>query len=143
MTSVNVKDIELDTLKAHERTDPERVKVVKSALMSYGIKKPIVIDDVQMIILDGHHRAKAFEEMDKGYIPAILIDYNDDNLVLKWRRPEYDHYDKLDVLYSVKQHVLYPPKTTMFMYNAINGYGERELVKLQDAFKASETLTDH
>ncbi|MCE4609043.1 MAG: ParB N-terminal domain-containing protein [Desulfurococcales archaeon] len=76
------------------------------------VKKPIIVDRDTHVILDGHHRYTALNILGAKYVPAYLINYNDDSIVevRSWKdnRPLPKH---IVIEAGLRGH-RFPPKTT-------------------------------
>jgi len=71
-----IKILPIKKLLIHERINRCRLAEVKSWFERDGfVKNPIIIDQENFIILDGHHRVRALIELGYNKIPAVLVDY--------------------------------------------------------------------
>lgn len=114
-----IKLINTSTLKAHEKTDPNRVTGLQKSIASVGIKYPVVADKETNIILDGHHRHKAFTNLSIKNIPVYYVDYFDDKIILdSWKNKKLT---KQDVINKVNSGKLFPIKTTKHMLKTKTG----------------------
>ncbi len=79
--------VPLSILTPHEQTVEEHVRELQEDIAkSRRVIKPIIVDIKTFIILDGHHRVEALKRLGKRYVPAILIDYDDECIhVSSWR----------------------------------------------------------
>ena len=74
--------VELDDLLGHEMTiDVELGQLIAGVLNTSTLDWPILIDEETNLILDGHHRTEGLMALNFKNIPAILIDYQDDDLI--------------------------------------------------------------
>jgi hypothetical protein len=125
-------------IKPHEQVSIKNVKKLREDIKEHGIKRPVVIDDITHMVLDGHHRIAATimaNRLNKT-IPAVMINYFDENLILEWRDKKYEGQSKLDVLHQALNRKLYPVKTTRFLYRVIdNDTGVERLVPIGELFK--------
>jgi hypothetical protein len=70
-------------LAAHENVDVDRVAELTREIARDGvIKYPIIVDINSMVILDGHHRVRALMALGCHFIPAYLLDYYNDTIVV-------------------------------------------------------------
>ncbi len=70
-------------LVSHENVDNDRVLELTQEIERDGmIKYPVIVDVNSMIILDGHHRVRALVSLGCQFIPAYLLDYYDDAIVV-------------------------------------------------------------
>lgn len=113
MINAEFKYVETDTLLAHEEVNPWRVNEHYDLFRKKGVRMfPVIFDRGSRIILDGHHRVAFAEAMGYVRVPAILVNYMSHDIVLRWRRPEFEDLDKYDVLKAVWTGKIFPPKTT-------------------------------
>ncbi len=74
--------ISLTKLIPHEMTIEHALEAFKLAVQVDGmVKHPIIVDKNTNLILDGHHRHAGLSALGFTKGPAILIDYNDAQLV--------------------------------------------------------------
>lgn len=74
--------VPLDDLLGHEMTiDVELGQLIAGVLNTSTLDWPILIDEKTNLILDGHHRTEGLIALNFTNIPAILIDYQDDDLI--------------------------------------------------------------
>lgn len=104
--------VELQKLREHEEVKPELLKRLFEEIVRDGlIKKPILVDRKYFIILDGHHRYNVLKRLGAKYVPAVLVDYEDEEIILEtWRRGI--HLSKEDVVETALKGKKFPPKTT-------------------------------
>lgn len=82
-----VKIVQIQDLRAHEKTNKKNLEKVKSQIIKDGyLSNPIIVDKDNNIILDGHHRAEALQKIGCKKIPAFLLDYFDDGIKVLQRR---------------------------------------------------------
>ncbi len=75
--------IHYEELVSHENVDNDRVLELTREIERDGIiKYPVIVDVNSMIILDGHHRVRALVSLGCQFIPAYLLDYYDDAIVV-------------------------------------------------------------
>ncbi len=74
--------VDLIDLIPHEQTIPhELTKFIDGIQKSRTIYWPLMIDKYSNLILDGHHRTAGLKHLRYKNIPAVLLDYQDDELV--------------------------------------------------------------
>jgi hypothetical protein len=110
---VETKDIEkvyiglvnINDLKQHELAINEHIEELKKLIITQKIiRKPIIADIKTGTIIDGAHRTRALKSLGIKYIPAVLINYiNDDKInVDKWYRVyDIDYKDMISYLKSM------------------------------------------
>jgi len=77
-----VERIEISKLVPHEQTIPHELDwFIKNVKDSEHLVWPLLVGRENFLILDGHHRAAGLKSLDYTYVPAILIDYMDDELI--------------------------------------------------------------
>lgn len=106
--------IAIDRLKSHERTMSRRVGCLVREIKAEGnIRRPIIVDQQSMVVLDGHHRVEALRRIGAARIPVHFVDYLSPNVRVYLRRKYLNmHMIKQAVLYSGITGRVYPMKTT-------------------------------
>lgn len=102
-------------LRPHERTLPHRVDEMLQKLRTNNFfHKPILVDRATMAILDGHHRYTASLRLGLHSVPALVLDYLEDDgvKVEAWPPHAPDSVSKEDVVAVALSQELMPPKTT-------------------------------
>ena len=107
--------INISELRGHECTLEERVRELQEEIVKDGIlKRPIVVDEATLLILDGHHRVEVLKRLGCKKVPAVLVDYwNPNIMVLSWKNDE--RTSKEIVLKAALSNIKLPPKTTKHM----------------------------
>ncbi|WP_292319249.1 ParB N-terminal domain-containing protein [Caldisphaera sp.] len=97
--------VNINDLKQHELAIDEHIEELKKLIVTQKIiRKPIIADIKTGTIIDGAHRTRALKSLGIKYIPAVLIDYiNDDKInVDKWYRVyDIDYKDMISYLKSM------------------------------------------
>ena len=112
------KDVELldiHWLKAHEEVHQKKViELFEMTLRWGGYTKPLLIDRETGTILDGHHRYEVGKKLKLKFIPAIVIDYLEDDRidVTTWSNSNLKRIEKTDVINMALSGKLFPPKTS-------------------------------
>jgi len=86
---IQIDLVDIDLLRPHEETDQEYVKILTEKISRDKIlRRPLLIDSEEMIILDGHHRYEALKRLGMRKVPVIKIRYKDDEHIKidKWIR---------------------------------------------------------
>ncbi len=109
--SIELKELEIDQLNPHEETIEENLETVLNSLKEQKVlKNPIIVDFNTKVILDGHHRYKAFQKLDQQKILCVLVDYFSENIEVEpWDSKEIT---KQDVISKGVSEDLFPPKTS-------------------------------
>ena len=110
-----VHDIELKQLNRHEEIIEENLKKVLTSLkVEKRLKEPVVVDEETKVILDGHHRIKAFEILGLREIPCRLVDYSSDGITVEPNRN--GDVSKEEVIEKGLSDELFPPKTSKHVF---------------------------
>lgn len=80
--------VEIDSLRRYESADPPRVAAMVHSLLSLELLiDPIVADVETGVLIDGHHRAAAFEWMGMERIPCFDVRYESPQVTVRgWMR---------------------------------------------------------
>jgi ParB-like chromosome segregation protein Spo0J len=113
-----VREVELALLREHEQIDPARLQQICEEIRREGkLRHPILVDRTFHVILDGHHRFRAYKELGFEKIPCVLVDYQSEIVSVRPRRPEFV-VSKEEVIRRALRGELYPPKTTQHILHA-------------------------
>ena len=105
------QNVEIRKLNPHEEVIKENLKEVLTSLKVEGrLKEPVIVDQETRVILDGHHRVKAFALLGLKKIPCKLVDYNSDEITVESRRNR--KITKEEVIEKGLSDELFPPKTS-------------------------------
>src|SRR5688572_22393073 len=75
--------LEIRRLHGHERTRPSLLAELTEQIRADGIlKRPILVADGDLVILDGHHRVEALRALGCKRVSAYLVHYESDNVTL-------------------------------------------------------------
>ncbi|MCD6503502.1 MAG: ParB N-terminal domain-containing protein [Euryarchaeota archaeon] len=125
--------VDIELLKEHEEVYPEKVDELAQEIKKDGVvKKPILIDKRTYTILDGHHRYQALKKLGCKRIPAILVDYlNDDRItVTLWPTAKIDYITKEMVIKTALSGKKFTPKTSRHIVHIEIPEIEVELTRL-------------
>ena len=117
ITLVDVKD-----LRPHEEIKQKNLqKMIKHVERIQGYYIPIIVDKDTKTILDGHHRYHSALHLGINRIPAIEINYlQDDSIRVKaWEGKEEMNITKDSILKAAKKGELYPPKTSKHIIQSV------------------------
>ena len=129
------KDVELldiNWLKAHEEVHQKKViELFEMTLRWGGYTKPLLIDRETGTILDGHLRYEVGKKLKLKFIPAIVIDYKEDDRidVTTWSNSNMKRIEKTDVINMALSGKLFPPKTSK---HSLSEYLPPIMIKLDD-----------
>src|SRR5439155_4015743 len=106
--------VELKRLHGHERIRPALLKQLAEQIRRDGfLKRPILVAEGDLVILDGHHRAEALRSLGCKRIPTYLVEYESDGVRLgTWPDAVVAIVDKAEILRRGREGDLFPPKTT-------------------------------
>ena len=108
-------------LKTHETAEPDRVRRVMRQMQSTGVvRKAIAVDSKSMVVLDGVHRLSALQMLGAVRVPAWLIDYSDEDVVVL-SKDRKSQIPKDVVVRAATQGPKFPPKTTRHMVKRKDG----------------------
>lgn len=107
--------VEVAHLRPHEHIRPERVEEMYEKIKANKyFHKPILVDRSTMTILDGHHRYNASLRLGLAMMPAIVVDYLEDDTISveAWESHETHPVTKQDVLDAATNSELMSPKSS-------------------------------
>ena len=106
--------VETTSLRGHEEVIPDNLETRTSKMLRKGFYKPIIVDRVSMVILDGHHKWTAAGRLGLTRVPVIMVNYLDDEgiLVDVWPNCGRDSITKAEVLGMGVSEEVFPPKTS-------------------------------
>ena len=112
--SVRFEVLEIGRLHGHERVRPALLEELTDQIRTDGyLRRPILVADVDFVILDGHHRVEAVRALGARRIPAYLVDYFSDVVELgTWPEAVVSVVTKEDVIRRGRTGDLFPPKTS-------------------------------
>lgn len=108
--------IHIGLLRPHEAIKEKKlgvyVRFAQTRVMKLMKVKPILIDRMTKVILDGHHRYSMFRSMGCTYVPCMMVDYLQDDTITVLPRKAEIPVSKEGVIAMGLSGVTYPPKTT-------------------------------
>ncbi len=101
-------------LVPHEQVDHIKLaSVIRSIKRCGGIRHPVVIDRESNVILDGHHRCRAYIELGIKALPCIAVYYYDPAITLTFRRIDIGlQIIKKGIIDEALKGNMFPHKTT-------------------------------
>lgn len=80
--------IRIDSLRLYENPNGHRVAEIAQSLDQTGkLIDPVIVDPSRRILIDGHHRVRAFKWFGLTRIPAFLVDYGSPEVSVRgWSR---------------------------------------------------------
>jgi hypothetical protein len=106
--------MKIEDLRIHEAIQEELLDDFINMLRDDGFfKVPILVDEKDYVVLDGHHRVEALKRMGYTKIPVYLVDYWDEAIeVTTWPEAEIENVTKDMILEMGKSDDVFPPKTS-------------------------------
>ena len=107
--------LEIKELLPHEEVKEKKLrKLIDLVNKRGGIYEPVLVDRETKTLLDGHHRYNTALNLGLKAIPAIEVDYLEDESIQveSWPGKEEMKITKQSVLSMAKSGNLYPPKTS-------------------------------
>jgi hypothetical protein len=115
-TKKQIQEIEIRKLNPHEQIIEENLKKLLTSLkVERRLKEPIIVDEETNVVLDGHHRAKAFSLLGLKEIPCRLVDYSSEDITVEPH--QNGDVTKEDVIKKGLSEELFPPKTSKHRIN--------------------------
>ncbi len=111
---VDVEIVERSFLRGHEEVIPSNLESRIRKMLDRGFYKPIIVDEVTMVILDGHHKWTAAGDLKLDRVPVVKVDYLRDPGVLVdvWPGCGKEKITKEDVIEMGVSGKVFPPKTS-------------------------------
>jgi len=104
--------VSIEDLKPHEEFTEGRLRRVMEDLERPGVLwYPILVEENNLIILDGHHRVESFKRFGYTKIRALLVDYFDPAIDVQPRRKDIPVTKEL-VVETANNGKIFPHKTT-------------------------------
>lgn len=113
--------ISADKLKNHEKFIPERTNSLKNYIQAcVGIRTipSVIVCHDTLVVIDGHHRLQVMNELGFQFIPCLLIDYHDSNIIV---HPLSSEITKDTVIKAGLTENYLPPKSTQHMVLSSSG----------------------
>ena len=107
--------VDIAHLRPHEHIRPQRVEEMERKIYTNNyFHKPLLVDRTTMTILDGHHRYNAGLRLGLTSVPAIVVDYLEDESISveAWYPQKRHSVSKQDVLAAAIGSKLMPPKSS-------------------------------
>jgi hypothetical protein len=106
--------MKIEELRIHEAIQEKLLEDFINILKDDGVFKfPILVDEKDYVVLDGHHRVEALKRMGYTKIPVYLVDYWDDAIeVTTWPEADIENVTKDMILEMGKSDEVFPPKTS-------------------------------
>lgn len=106
--------LEISKLRTHEGTERTALDRIREEIRREGlIRRPILVAEDELVILDGHHRYLALRELGCRKVPVYLIDYKSEEVQLTtWPGSTIREVTKEMVLEQARSGKPFPPKTT-------------------------------
>ncbi|MEM1680389.1 MAG: ParB N-terminal domain-containing protein [Sulfolobales archaeon] len=104
MIKVKIGLVELERLKPHEKTVESRViKVLNSLISTKTLIRPLILDEKTLTVIDGAHRLKALRKLGLKVVPALLVDYLEEEEIRvdRWVRVYVTNPDNIGNILSL------------------------------------------
>jgi hypothetical protein len=72
-------------------------------------------------ILDGHHRASIFKNIQLKYVPVIFVNYEHPDIIVKTEREDADTICKKTIIHAAKSKQKMEPKQTTHEIRSLDG----------------------
>ena len=70
--------VSIERVRPHERAVEGRVReLLRDLEATLILRKPVVVDEETLTLLDGHHRLQALRRLGVELVPAALVRYSD------------------------------------------------------------------
>ena len=106
-----IRFLNICDLHVHERTDPSNLEKIFVEVTSSKKVVPILVDENSLVVLDGHHRLETLRMLGAALVPAVMVDYRRENILVSSRRPGIK-VSKDEVVLRGLSNNPYPPKTS-------------------------------
>ena len=121
MVTARFAIVPIRDLKTHETAENDRVRRVMKQMKSLGIvKKAIIVDANSNVVLDGVHRLTALQLLGASKVPAWLVDYGDDDIIVL-AKDRKSQVPKDEVVNAAVEGPKLAPKSTRHMVRAPDG----------------------
>ena len=106
--------VEIRRLRPHEEIRPSLLEQLTEQIRRDGhLKRPILVAERDLVILDGHHRVEAVRVLGCHRIPTYLVDYSSPVVeVGTWPGAVISSVTKEEVIRRGLAGDRFPPKTT-------------------------------
>jgi len=113
-SGVRLELIDASRLHIHEHVQPDLVDQTREEIRREGcLRKPILVADRDLVILDGHHRFQALVQLGCRRIPAYVVDYRSDVVEVDvWPDAVIREVTKDEVIRRGLSGDPFPPKTS-------------------------------
>lgn len=104
--------IDINLIQETEEHIPDRVEWLAEKIKEEQIwRVPVLLESKSLAIMDGHHRYNVAKKIGLKRIPAVLLSYDNSNVIVtSWR--EGITINKDIVLAYIKERHIFPYKTT-------------------------------
>lgn len=116
--------IDIGKLKPHEQIIPDLVDSLSKKMAEDGIFiNPIMVDSESLVILDGMHRYNAAVKLGLRLVPALLVDYASESILLKrwWRKAKLNDPTKMLFLRIFRSSVRRRPRSASYLELVVEG----------------------
>lgn len=120
---VGVELVHIDDVLPHELTSEERTEKLKGYLSDLPNKTlpAILLDAHKRVVIDGHHRLRLFREAGLTIVPAVLINYGHEDILVNPPGVGHPEVTKEAVIRSAVCGEPLAPKSTQHMVRSRGG----------------------
>ncbi len=122
-TDLKMELVKMTSLKPLELVLPSHLNNIKEMIeRDEVVKKPLIVDKKDMIILDGSHRYAYLYTEGYEYAPVVLVDYDDEAIFVgkhlkhRFLKDENFTISKVEVRQRAIHENLYTPRTTRHFF---------------------------
>ena len=122
-TNLKMELVKITTLKPLELVLPSHLNNIEAMIeRDEVVKKPLIVDRKEMIILDGSHRYAYLYAKGYEYAPVVLVDYDDEAIFVgqhlrhRFLKDESFTISKVEVRQRAIHEKLYTPRTTRHFF---------------------------
>ena len=122
-TDLKMELVKMTSLKPLELVLPSHLNNIKKMIeRDEVVKKPLIVDKKDMIILDGSHRYAYLYAEGYEYAPVVLVDYDDEAIFVgkhlkhRFLKDENFTISKVEVRQRAIHENLYTPRTTRHFF---------------------------
>ena len=121
--------MDLGELRPHEATTPQRVRKSAHMHVRWGaMRSRVVVDAVDHLVLDGHHRLAVARRLGLRCVPVLLVD---PSILRVERRGTHEPISHAEVVAYVRTHGLMPARSTRYDLSGLDVACEVALDRLR------------
>jgi len=110
LCSIPIHFVRIDLIRPNERHHAEHAATLADTIMREQLWRiPITLECNSLAVMDGHHRFEAARRLKLNYVPCLLLDYDQVEVIAT--RQGYVVTPE-EIVRRARSGDLYPPKTT-------------------------------